>query len=164
MICQRCGQKTARVQFTEVVGAQKRQRQLCPACAQAEGLFVNLSSGETVESASALLPAASEHLDGPSNDPRLGLRCTRCECTLTQIRRSGRVGCPLCYDVFFEQLAPLLESVHGCSEHLPACEGGEEELTAELAAAIAREDFAEAARLRNVIRRRTIGDAGGAGA
>lgn len=119
MICQRCGQAPAQVRFTEVVGAQRRHREFCPSCAQAEGLYINLKSGAVGESLSEVPPAEGSAGDDRSRAPVVQLRCEHCDCTLTQLRRSGRVGCPRCYDVFFVHLAPLLDRVHGCCEHFP---------------------------------------------
>jgi protein arginine kinase activator len=115
MLCQLCGDATANVQFTEVIGSQKRQRQLCSSCAQSEGLFVNLSAGGSADALPQMLPPARKS----EASTVLQLRCERCECTLAQLRQSGRVGCPSCYDVFFEHLRPLLEQVHGWTEPLP---------------------------------------------
>jgi protein arginine kinase activator len=123
VICQRCGQAPAKVRFTEVVGAQKRQRELCPSCAQAEGLYINVQLGGLGEAISHVAPGAATERPERSIEPEVRLRCEHCECTLTQLRRTGRVGCPRCYDVFFMQLAPLLDRVHGCSEHVGTPQG-----------------------------------------
>lgn len=46
-------------------------------------------------------------------------RCPRCSATLAQLRDTGVLGCPTCYEAFLPQLVPLLERYHeGGTSHL----------------------------------------------
>jgi len=151
MDCQRCGSAEANVQFTEVVGTRKEVQWLCEPCAANHGLAA---------------PAAPEPTPVlPSPDPalaaRLRVRCPECGTSLGTVRRSGRVGCPRCYQTFREHLDPLLERVHGAVSHLGRRpEAGDQRtdtrrrlrrLQADLGRAVDQEDFEAAARLRDQI-------------
>jgi len=87
--------------------------------------------------------------------------CPNCGITFREFREHGRFGCPLDYDVFREQLLPLLENIHGETEHtgkVPkhAPAGSRQHydlirLRRELAAAVEQEAYETAARLRDQI-------------
>ena len=87
--------------------------------------------------------------------------CPNCGITFREFREHGRFGCPLDYDVFQEQLLPLLENIHGETAHsgkapksAPAGSRQQYELIRlrrELASAIEQEEYEAAARLRDKI-------------
>ena len=87
--------------------------------------------------------------------------CPNCGITFREFREHGRFGCPLDYDVFKEQLVPLLENIHGETEHAgkvpksaPAGSRDHYELIKlrrELAGAVEREDYEAAAKIRDKI-------------
>lgn len=87
--------------------------------------------------------------------------CPNCGITFREFREHGRFGCPLDYDVFREQLVPLLENIHSETEHtgkVPrnAPTGSRQHyelirLRRELASAIEHEEYETAARLRDEI-------------
>lgn len=89
------------------------------------------------------------------------LSCPNCGITFREFRESGRLGCPLDYDVFREQLLPLLENIHGETEHTgkipkstPAKNRQHYEiirLRRELADAVKHEAYEAAAKLRDEI-------------
>jgi protein arginine kinase activator len=78
---------------------------------------------------------------------------------LLAVRKSGRVGCPECYDLFREFLEPLLKRVHGVLQHRGLAPGSLSEnarrreermrLREDLRHAIEAEDYETAARLRD---------------
>jgi len=88
--------------------------------------------------------------------------CPFCGLRYSAFRESGMLGCPACYDNFAEPLAGLLKRFHGSARHggkvpAQALRGGLQEedaskLKERLKAAIAKEDFEEAARLRDRLR------------
>lgn len=147
MNCEACGQAEASVQFTEVIGAQKRLRRLCSGCAHSEGLFINLNPTASLAAGDAA---------APNEDAQL-LRCPSCACSLEHLRRSGRVGCPDCYDAFWPQIVQLLVRVHGTTRHfgLPnreSCGARRAGLEGELEGALEEGDYLRAARIRDTLR------------
>ena len=43
--------------------------------------------------------------------------CPNCGRDFADFSRSGKIGCSVCYEVFHEQLEPILRRVHGTSSH-----------------------------------------------
>jgi protein arginine kinase activator len=89
--------------------------------------------------------------------------CPVCGIKFVEFRNSGRLGCPHDYQEFREELAPLLENIHGEIRHcgktprrLPQNQQTQSELIQlrkQLQQAVNREAYEEAARIRDRIRR-----------
>ena len=87
--------------------------------------------------------------------------CPNCEITFKEFRSQGRLGCPQCYAAFVEELVPLLENIHGETQHTgkfpkqaPEASRRQHELIRlrnQLRTAVEAESYEEAARLRDVI-------------
>jgi protein arginine kinase activator len=88
--------------------------------------------------------------------------CPICQITFLEFRKSGRLSCPYDYEVFRDELMPLLENIHGETRHsgkVPkrAPRNTQQQTTLiqlrnELKRAIAAEDYEAAARLRDKIK------------
>ena len=88
----------------------------------AGGNFSDTSSDLTIE----------DNLAGGPGLPSTTLRCPDCGMRLVDLRKSGRVGCPRCYEVFRKQILPLLKRVHGATDHdgaRPADDAGRADLS-----------------------------------
>lgn len=85
--------------------------------------------------------------------------CPKCGTTLDDLRAGQPMGCPVCYQTFGRVLSALLEDLQGCTEYrgepYPGREGERKlkALRAALKAAVEREDYAAAAKLRAEIQR-----------
>ena len=89
--------------------------------------------------------------------------CPLCNLTFLEFRNSGRLGCPHDYEVFRNELMPLLENIHDETRHsgkVPrrAPRGSQKQTILmqkrnDLKRAIAAEDYETAARIRDEIRR-----------
>ncbi len=90
------------------------------------------------------------------------IACPMCQITYLEFRNTGRLGCPHDYEVFRDELMPLLENIHGEPRHsgkVPrrAPRNTRQQTTLiqlrnELKRAIAAEDYEAAARLRDRIK------------
>jgi protein arginine kinase activator len=79
-----------------------------------------------------------------------------------EFRNTGRLGCPHDYQEFREELSPLLENIHGETRHCgktprryPQNKQTQSELVQlrnRLKNAVSKEDYEEAARLRDQIK------------
>ena len=88
--------------------------------------------------------------------------CPNCQITFAEFRNSGRLGCPYDYEVFRDELMPLLENIHDETRHsgkVPrrAPRNSQQQTTLiqlrnDLKRAIAAEKYEEAARIRDKIR------------
>jgi protein arginine kinase activator len=157
--CDRCNQREAQIKFIEIEEGVKRTRWLCEVCAAEEG-----AAPQPAPPASSLTASLQAFLGGAAaapEDPAAALACPACGVTLEQLRETGLLGCPRCYTHFRSHLLPLLNRYHRTAVHLgkaPRVRGPRAALRLELArlrsaleAAIASEDFEDAARLRDLI-------------
>ena len=155
MKCQKCT-KQATLHITEIVSEdQFEELHLCEECAnkhlyepQGKGLGKGSDSGPAEESEE--MAALNQR------------QCPMCGIKFVEFRNSGRLGCPHDYQEFREELAPLLENIHGETKHvgktprrLPQNQQKHAELVTlrkQLVQAVNKEDYEEAARLRDLIR------------
>jgi len=155
MTCQRC-QDEATVHLTETVDGRRRELHLCTACAREAGVLpAGTDAGLGLDDVVHGLIAA--HV-GELVGELAGLTCPDCGLRFMEYRAVGRLGCPHDYDVFARGLLPLLSRAHGATRHVgktararPAA-AGRLRLRSRLREAVAREDYEEAARLRDLLR------------
>jgi protein arginine kinase activator len=152
MKCQRCP-KAATLHITEVTGETSfDELHLCEECAQ-KYLYEPQAKGNKVEGALAEID------DTAALNQR---QCPLCGVKFAEFRSSGRLGCPHDYEAFREELVPLLENIHGETRHVgktprrqPQARQVRAELTQlrkQLQQAVTRENYEEAAKLRDKIR------------
>jgi len=109
-------------------------------------------------------PTPSKAIPAVEEDaPATHRECDSCGLKFVDFRNTGRLGCPHDYEVFGDELSQLLESVHGETRHVgkvprrrPEARKAAEEmggLRRQLAQAVKGENYEEAARLRDQIRR-----------
>ena len=152
MKCQRCP-KAATLHITEVTGETSfDELHLCEECAQ-KYLYEPQAKGSKIEG------ALGEIDDTAALNQR---ECPQCCVKFAEFRSSGRLGCPHDYEAFREELVPLLENIHGETRHVgktprrqPQARQVRAELTQlrkQLQQAVTRENYEEAAKLRDQIR------------
>jgi protein arginine kinase activator len=155
MTCQRCHNE-ASVHLTERVDGRRQEFHLCTSCAREAGLVLpdsppSLALDSVVQD---LVLAHVGELVGELAD----LCCPDCGTRFMDFRGSGRLGCPSDYEGFSKGLLPLLQRIHGATRHVGKVarrrpEAGKRlRLRTLLRDAIAREDYEEAARLRDRLR------------
>lgn len=130
------------------------------------------SSSHLDEMLSNLNPAAVGMLGNAMNNIILGLTapsaklggliCSGCGMALPEFQQSTMYGCAKCYDTFRAIVDPLLMHYHGNSQHVgkaPARGGGEakkqqdrRQMQKQLDTAIQKENYEEAARLRDLLK------------
>ena len=89
------------------------------------------------------------------------LVCPSCGITYQEFRSEGRLGCPHDYQAFEDELLPLIENIHGDTQHVGKCPKRAPDasrrqyelikLRSELRSAVDDEDYETAARLRDRI-------------
>lgn len=158
MLCQICKVNEAAVRYTEIINNSVTEIHLCQKCAH----FDEKTPTGGFGFGGALGPV-QETTGGTSVQPSdLEQKCGSCGHTLGDVMFQGRLGCADCYTAFREKLAPLIEKVHGASQHvgkIPSEKRGALSLRSELLRyrsqlrkAIEVENYEEAARLRDLIR------------
>jgi len=166
MECERCHQRPATVYLTEIVNNTKKTIRLCENCArkiQAES-FSQMPQMNLHSFLSSLLnneffgSAASPAQEDLSEQTR----CSSCGITESMFIKQGLLGCGACYSSFGGRLEPVLRRIHGAARHtgkVPERSGGKariinkiDNLKTRLKEAISREEFEQAALLRDEIR------------
>lgn len=163
MLCQNCNQNEATMYWKQTINGQTKEMHLCQDCAKQLGqTFQNPFSGwfkDPFFSHTSLFSAPFGQMSQLSG----GQRCPTCGMTESELQRTGRVGCADCYHTFESILTPYIRKLHGTTAHVgttphtqsPAqpVESQTAELKNKLDAAIRQENYEEAARLRDEIRR-----------
>lgn len=156
MICQICKENEATVHYTEVTNNKVSEMHLCERCALEKGISVKPDF---------LLADLLAGLAGLEKGPTLReeKKCSNCGLTYSDFKTSGRLGCAKCYQTFKPSLSALLKKIHGSLNHsgkVPAVIGKEVEgaktlkkLRAKLQELIKKEEFEQAARVRDEIRK-----------
>ncbi|OAM87814.1 UvrB/UvrC motif-containing protein [Termitidicoccus mucosus] len=105
--CNLCS-KPATVHLTQIVNNKVHKVDLCEECAQAKGV-----TDPTGFSLSDLLLKASLNTEGSDTGPR----CEQCGFTQNDFKKTGRFGCPHCYETFKALIEPMLDNMHKGTTH-----------------------------------------------
>jgi protein arginine kinase activator len=155
MKCEICEKRDATVYFKQVVNGDARELHVCAECAAKNGFDMQSPIALTDFLFGAGEPAAAATGDAES-------RCPGCGLALRALRKSSRAGCDRCYESFADEMAGMLEAMQGADKHTGktpsrARQASElEGVRKALAQAVRKEDFEEAARLRDLLCR--LGD------
>ena len=154
IMCELCSDAEATVQVTQVIQGEVKKWNLCETCANQEGFDVQG-------------PVSFDDIlfgmgDGPSTptsqEPK---SCPDCHMQRSDFKKSNRLGCPSCYEVFTFELRPLIEAMHKGDKHVGKIPENQRlcaemaKLQAELDKAVSDQNFEEAARLRDLIKEKS---------
>jgi protein arginine kinase activator len=158
MLCEHCGQNEAVIHLTQIVDNQMATFHLCEPCAAEKGL-----EPEPGIAGFPLADFLAQMGQEPKPQKSGAAACEFCGLTLRDFKKTGRLGCSHCYVTFDEHLRSLFRRLHGGTHHvgkvyLPP-DPTEAERTQQLSrlrrkldAAVEKEDFERAARIRDQIR------------
>jgi protein arginine kinase activator len=160
MKCQICEVAEATIHVKEVKNEQVTELHLCERCAREKGYHSMVEKG-SISIASQLVWMAENLYPGGSSQVGM-IKCGGCGLKYSEFMKTGRLGCPKCYEDFGTQLRQILRRVHGSVRHVgkaPGKEGTQFErrrqvqtLHEELERAIEREEYEKAAMIRDRIR------------
>ena len=161
MKCQKCA-KPATFHITDIERGQPREYHFCD-----EHARLHLTPVEESSETSSTMGELAKKLainPGVAREPSPADKqiCPNCSITFLEFRNSGRLGCPYDYEVFRDELMPLLENIHEETRHsgkvpnrAPRNSQQQTELIQlrnEQKRMIAEEKYEEAARIRDKIR------------
>jgi protein arginine kinase activator len=161
MKCQKCA-KPATFHITDIERGKPREYHFCD-----EHARQHLTPAEEIQEPPPIGDMAKKLIIGGAGvareaSPADKQVCPVCQITFLEFRNSGRLGCPYDYEVFRDELMPLLENIHDETRHsgkVPkrAPKNSQQQTTLiqlrnELKRAIAAEDYETAARVRDKIR------------
>ena len=155
MTCDICKKHDATVHLTQIVEGKMLKVDLCDACAKTKG--VQESAGFSLADLMVGLGSAEEI---KTETP--GLRCPACGFSQADFKKTGRLGCAVCWEKFESGLAGLLKAMHKSDRHVGkvpskaahtvALSEQIKGLVADLDKAVQDEQYEQAARLRDQIR------------
>ncbi len=172
MLCDRCHKKDAKILYTEIIKGVKKEQHLCEECAtdytsfQVEKQLVNneLTLSDLLSTLLDNYAAVDKKQPGIVNPV---ISCETCGTTYEEFIQTGRFGCANCYKSFSAQLNKTLKGIQGAEIHTGKRPKGFEtagpervtkdfteidKLSLRLQEAIEKEEFEEAARLRDLIK------------
>lgn len=165
MLCENCQKNQAVVHFKTIVNGEKREYALCEECAGMTepqisfnkllhgflDSFINMPDIHFGESQSKTQPEPDQYT------------CSRCGLSFDLFKKTGRLGCSDCYTTFNKQMDAILKNIQGSSIHtgkFPKKYGIQllnirelENLRASLKKAIEDEEYEQAARIRDLIKK-----------
>jgi protein arginine kinase activator len=153
--CSKCA-KAATLHITEIRKGVVQEVHLCESCAQQYLSATTPSDDEEIELEEEAGNEAERELSDIDQ-----LVCPSCGISFREFRSQGRLGCPHDYIAFEKELLPLLENIHGATQHTGkfpkrAPDASQRQyqlikLRSELKQAIEEEAYEQAARLRDQI-------------
>jgi protein arginine kinase activator len=157
MKCDFCSEK-ATVHITDKSSGKFRELHLCGDCAEKEKSGDLKKQLDVENIVKGIIAAYAGEVVGELAK----LACPYCGTKYMEFRTKGRLGCPADYEVFQKGLMPMISRIHGSTEHRGKCPrrsssaaGPKAELIRlrrQLRTAVEREDFEQAAELRDLIR------------
>ena len=160
MLCERCHKNNATVHTVQVINGEKTEHYYCEQCAREMGMEKPISFEDIFQGFLNFGTPKQDEFANPYK--RVAARCPSCGMTYDELRRTGKFGCSSCYDAFEPYITGSLKSIHGDNVHkgkVPKRNGGPllkkhelEDLKRRLVDAIAKEEFEEAAVLRDRIK------------
>lgn len=117
MMCSNCGKQKANFMYTEIINGVKKEIRLCSECADKLGFLESMSFnmpsldfsnflGDFLNEYNTLMPSIF-------SEREKALKCSKCGMDYDEFLRTGMFGCSNCYDVFQEEIEPLLKQLHG---------------------------------------------------
>lgn len=173
MLCDICHKREAKIYYTEIKNGEKKEQYLCEECAAEHSSFP-APGGEGLEATiGGFLSNILGNIYGTTygtpkdqeKDSSLPV-CEFCKTSYDEVLKTGKFGCAHCYDSFRNLVDKSLNQIQGANTHTgkkPAKEKEaelapaptmteQEKLAFKLQEAIEREEFEEAAKLRDRIR------------
>ena len=151
MKCEICKKKEASVHFKQVHEGEAKELFVCEECAASKGFDVQAP----MSLANFLFGGDAEGAPDAPGDERI---CTLCRMRLSDFRKGSRLGCPVCYETFSEELRPMLASMQKGKQHRGKIPFKEKiiveilQMKECLNKAVASQDFESAAALRDQIK------------
>lgn len=160
MLCEKCQQQQATVHMQQIFNGEKTEMHLCQNCAAMTAMsisFNNIFQG--------FLDSFSSVSNNNTNEKGIKKhikQCSTCGLTYDEFKKTGRLGCSECYNVFSNELNTIFKNVQASNQHqgkFPQKYGSEllckrelDSLKVLLSKAIENEEYEDAAGYRDKIK------------
>ena len=162
MLCQKCGKHEATTHIKQVINGEFEEIYLCSDCARKSG-YTDSFSGFGFD-LSSFFPSFFSQPKAAIESGKVE-RCPKCGTSFREIVKSGKIGCADCYEKFYDLLVPSIRRIHGKTQHngkvidfaekqtnIETLEEKIEKLKGKLSMAVEKQEFEEAAQLRDEIK------------
>jgi len=154
MICEICKKNQATIHFVMNVNGKVTKINICESCAAGGGMEILASPEKSFNLLNKFLSSLAMAETAEDKE------CPTCGKKLSEFKDDGKLGCPRCWDVFREDIVPLLKKLHGVSFHnrkkSPLRKENKiseaEKIQDELRRAVDEENYEKAAELRDRLR------------
>jgi protein arginine kinase activator len=153
MICELCNKNEATVHLKQVLNGEENELFVCQECSGKQELDV-LSSMGMSDFLFGVGVKNKINTSAPEKDEK---SCSHCHLRKSDFNKRSRMGCEHCYDVFADELQPMLAMMHKSFQHNGKIPPNEkmnislERLEIDLQGAIDVQDFEKAAVIRDDI-------------
>lgn len=159
MLCDRCSKNPAVIHLTRITQSGRSELHLCMQCATGVAKMTQQKEQAKYAIDQTLAKACGENGEN--------LKCLGCGYTVADIRKTGRMGCSLCYETFADLIEPVIGALRRTSNALPgakkqasepspakptANEAAIRDLRERMKQAVSREEYETAALLRDQIK------------
>ena len=144
MKCSNCGKSDANIKYKQNVNGEETSLNLCSVCAEKLNLFNNFEDifSPMIIDLDYILPEQ--------------IKCKTCGYTLTKYKSTGLLGCAECYSTFRKEMDSILQKIQLKTRHIPEIKqelNEIENLRNKLKGLIEKEEFEEAAKIRDEIKK-----------
>ena len=118
MYCENCGKNYANIRYTQIINGDKKEMFLCEECGKILGLE---NFNMQMDFSTFLSDFLSEFREGeilPGILKQQETRCKRCNSTYEDFIKTGKFGCPECYETYEEKIDPFLKRSQGANRHI----------------------------------------------
>ena len=168
MLCDNCKLREAKIYYTEIIDRKKKEQHLCEECAKKYTTFhmelPTISKQFTL--GNLLSTILNTYVEDEEATEETSLTCSNCKMTYQEFLGQGMMGCVECYKSFKEPLESCIKNIQGSVKHTGKVPIGFETTTEQiihsmsevdrlgikLQQAIEKEEYEEAAKLRDAIR------------
>jgi len=161
VLCDKCGKNPAVVHKIITINGNKQEMHLCEECARQEK---ELAIDDPFSIHAILSSLLDMGIETPIKFEKMEtIKCDNCGHSFGDFKRTGLLGCSLCYQVYRDRMVPLLKRIHGNTLHsgkIPKRKGSSlrhereiDRLRAQLERAVKAEEYEKAAELRDRIRK-----------
>ncbi len=132
MYCENCGQNYASVKYTQIINGNQKEMFLCKQCSKLLGIG-NLNMPIDFSTFLGNFFTEFEEANIPSKILNTKqLKCKRCGYTFEDFIETGRFGCPECYQAFEEKIDSLLSNLQGANRHVGRLGSSNEQMESKL--------------------------------
>lgn len=179
MLCDKCKKREAKVYYTEIIGGTKTEKHFCEECATQHTTFHLASTIVNNETAlkgvlATIFSDYYKEIDKfrEKDSSFKHESCRNCGMSYETLIKEGKFGCANCYNAFAKNIAGGLKNIQSSENHVGKVPKGyitetdriikglskEEKLSIKLQDAIEKEEFENAAKIRDLIREIRTGD------